>query len=129
MFAEAVSTIYSTIASTTMPLPTYPWDFQGQRVAAPYLMMMVRFLRGKQVIDYSRNKSLEGLLIFSHFYPTGRGQTPATTVATALDVIFQDKKLGNLQFYASSLSDLGQDPSDRTLTRTDYSIPFKFYGA
>lgn len=128
MFQEAITTVYSAIGTATLSFNCYPSDFKGTKSSPPYVKVSVLFPGNRDVIDYSFNKACKGILVFSIYVKTGSGQVVPATMATELDLVFQDKRLGTLQFLASSLSTMGVDSSDTSLSRTDYSIPFIFYG-
>lgn len=128
MFSDIVSTIYNYISSVSLPVPMYPSDYSGHKTAAPFILFTI-VLPDTKEIDYSRNKELRGLIVFSIYYPKGQGQLYPSTTSTTLDSMFQNKRLSSrLSTRNSSLHYLGLDTSDTSLSRADYSVVFNYYG-
>lgn len=77
-------------------------------------------------------KSLAGVIIVDIFTPSGSGPRMSSTLADTLDSYLLGKSIesefANTQFGSSTLKPLGKDKDDPTLFRTQYIIPFNFYG-
>ena len=129
MFQNIITTFYSLPENNLLAsLPVYPSDYRGNITSVPFLKMNIVTGKAKQYA-YRDNKLVTGLLIVSIFYPAGGGQSYPTTLVSALDSVFQHQLLAyGIQTNVSSLQFLGLDPSDPTLSRADYSVPFSYYG-
>jgi hypothetical protein len=127
MYGDIITYVYNLVNSLQLQQSIYPEDFVGKKSEAPFLKVSILLPR-KQLIDYTHNQEIRGMVVFQIYTKSGQGQVPAATIADKLDQTFQSKTLGALQFTASSLNYMGLDASDNSLSRTDYSIPFIFFG-
>jgi hypothetical protein len=129
MFEDIISTFYSLPQNNLLAnLPVYPSDYRGKIKSLPFLKLQV--VTGKaNRFAYRDNKKVNGLVIVSIYSEAGKGQEYPAVVSSILDQIFESKLLSyGIQTDVSSLQYLGPDTSDPTLSRTDYSVPFSYYG-
>jgi hypothetical protein len=78
-------------------------------------------------------KSTSGQLIVDIFIAAGSGPTRATTIADLLDSflvgVSKTTTDGVVQFFNSAVQPYGIDQDNPTLYRTQYTLPFSFFGA
>jgi len=129
MFEEIINTFYSLPQNNLLAnLPVYPSDYRGTVASVPFLKINVITGKANQ-FAYRDNKLVTGLVVVSVYYVAGSGQKQPASISTLLDNTFQNKLLAyNIQTSVSSLTFMGPDPDDSTLSRADYSVPFSYYG-
>lgn len=79
-------------------------------------------------------KSVSGVLIIDIFTPAGNGPKAAALIADKLDTYLVGKSLttgiGSVtQLKSSALQLLGNDKDNSALYRSNYTIPFNYFGA
>lgn len=130
MFSTVIQTFHGLVAlnNTLASIKVVPSDFKGTLPAAPFLKLHVVFSLSA-LVSFSGAKAVTGLLKIAIFTKSGSGQLSAATISSSLDSIFEKKLLTNdIQTYASSLQFVGADPKDPSLSISDYTVPFSYYG-
>lgn len=115
--------------ASSAQLPFYPSDYKGTIDKSTFARFSVVYGTASSSA-YQGDKKVTGLVVISLFYPSGRGQKAPLEFIDSLDSVFQDKirLSGKLQTHKSSIQFMGVDPSDNSLSRADYSVPFTYYG-
>ena len=126
-----VYSIFNTNGWKAEGIATYPENFVGA-LTTEYIRVTV--LAGGRSRTGQLN-SVSGQLMIDIFIPAGGGPTRAAQIADKLDTYLVGQNLktggsGNTQFSdASNLTAVGIDRDNSNLYRSNYSLPFNFFGA
>lgn len=130
MSLAVIQGFYGLVATnnTLASIPVVPSDFKGKLPAPPFIKLHIVF-SPSALISTSGSKAVTGLLKAAIFTTSGKGPVEAATIASSLNSIFEKKMLTDyIQTYASSFQSLGTDSADSTLSRSEYTVPFSYYG-
>jgi hypothetical protein len=112
----------------TQAIKTYPQNYIAVNPGNEFIRVTI-IPSGKGI----NMKSVSGILIIDIFAETGKGTKRTFEIADSLDSFLVGKSRstsGNnvTQFTSSNVQSLGIDKDNQSLYRTQYSIPFNYYG-
>jgi len=119
---QAIYSIFATNGWKAEAIPTFPTNFVGSGVDE-YIRISIVASGDADI------KSATGQVIIDIFYPAGGGSLRAITIADKLDKYLAGKTVNSaIQFFSSTLTEIGNDTANASLYRSKYSIPFNYFG-
>lgn len=130
-FKSAQDDIFSIFASQAWKaenIKTFPSNFLPIDQGSQFLKISLIF-NGSNI----NLNSISGVLIGDIFTSAGNGPNASILIADKLDQYLVGKSVkltsGSItQFFESSLTERGLDKDNPTLFRSNYTIPFNFFG-
>jgi hypothetical protein len=131
-YTNLETNVFSIFASNTWKsekITTYPNNFTVTKNSGEFIRVTI-IPSGKGINLISTS----GILIIDIFTLAGEGTRRSSLIADRLDNYMVGKSITNLdgsntQMSNSSLSFIGVDTDNPALYRSNYTIPFNFYGA
>lgn len=123
---DDIFSIFASDAWTANGIETVPSNFTAN--SSEFVRISV-LANGSGV----NHKSLSGILIADIFTAAGEGPRRASLIADMLDLVLDCKSVSTslnavTQFESSALQHNGLDRDNPALTRSTFSIPFKYFG-
>lgn len=122
------STVYQSVYSifdsgpwAAQSIKTFPSNFVGNAGGNKYIRVSV-------VSNGVGKKQVNGVINIDIFTEAGLGTKETTDIADALDAFLENKIVGSVQCFDSSLNHMGLCQDNPSLHRSMYSIPFDFFG-
>ena len=124
-----IFSVFSSTAWRGEKISTYPNNFVVNNNSSEFIRVTI--IPSGRGINIS---SVSGILIIDIFTFAGEGTKRPSLIADKLDQYLSGKSLqtsssATTQFQGSSLSFVGTDKDNSSLFRSNYTIPFNFYGA
>lgn len=133
MYSAIVSSLEQVVASpawsTAFPsVPVYPADIKHDVKASIFFKFTI-LLSGSSIEGYNQT-TRRGELVIAIFTKATQGPRAVAAYCDSLDSLLSKKSFANnkLQTLSSYATRLGTDSSDTTLVRTDYHLPFNYFG-
>jgi hypothetical protein len=125
-----VYSVFSSVGWKAENIPTVPNNFVGTGLGTEYIRVTV-IPSSRQIANFLA--SVAGVLLIDIFIPAGSGALRASQIADKLDSYLAGKTLktgaaGSTQFSTSALTHLGADKDNFSLYRSQYTLPFNFFG-
>ena len=134
MYTTIISALEGVVQSSVWlnyfaDIAVYPSDFNADIRSDNYFRYSV-ITSNSMRLDYYGRKEARGEVIVSIFTKREKGPQYVTSLCDKLDIVLSNKSFAEnkLQTTTSYLLRLGTDPADDTLTRTDYHLPFTYFG-
>ena len=126
--SNGVYSIFNSVEWLSKNIPVFPTDYTNKNDLKEFLRVSI-VPSGKGI---NRN-SISGVVLVDIFFEYGKGPKRGNQLADILDSFLSNKsrvttKGPVVQFGQGSAQLLGQDPVNNNLSRTQYSIPFNYFG-
>jgi hypothetical protein len=122
--------IWQTLSSKFATLNTYPLlpaNFEGDISSVPYIKVSVASSPVSNA-DYQGTGKVHGVIQFAVYYANSDGPDIGLDVVEYLENELNNQRIDRLQTFMGGSQSMGLDPTNRSLARRDFSLPFLFYG-
>jgi hypothetical protein len=107
--------------------PMLPAEFEGDISSVPYVKIAI-VTSPVTNNDYSGGGKVHGVIQFSVFYLNSNGPLSGLGVVSYLEENLNNQQINRLQTFMGGSQPMGLDPSNRSLARRDFSLPFLYHG-